>query len=169
MSDTVHTMPGDGLPQTLLDLVASIEARIAQHFKSTQLHWGLRRILQQLWIRDGLSQKDLAAAIRVSQTSVSNMLKHLLEGGWVEKRPDNYDYRISRIYLADRGHQLREDVERELSRADAILREALGDKDAAGLRVLLDRAIVALPLSDIPEGDPDAPGIWDRPTPPGEL
>lgn len=169
MTESRHTMPGDGLPQALLDLVVLLEARIAQHFRGTRLHWGLRRILQQLWIRDGLSQRELAAAVRVTQTSASNMLKHLLEDEWVEKRPDDYDYRISRIWLADRGRKLREDVEEELAEADALLRKHLGTKDAVRLRALLDRSIAALPLSDIPEGDTDAPGIWDRPTPPGEL
>jgi DNA-binding MarR family transcriptional regulator len=162
-------MPGDGLPQVLLDLVLLIEARIAQHFRGTKLHWGLRRVLQQLWIADGLSQKELAAAVRISETSMSNMLKHLLKDGWVEKQPDDYDYRISRIILAERGAKLREDVEQELARADAALRDHLGTNDADRLRRLLEQAAAALPLSDLPQGNADAPGIWDRPTPPGEL
>jgi len=169
MSDTPHSMPGDGLPQALLDVALLIEARVAKHFRGTKLHWGLRRILQYLWIRDGLSQKELAAAVRVSETSISNMMKHLLEGGWVEKRPDDYDYRISRIYLAERGVALRVAVETELAQIDATLRERLGADDAAALCSFLDRAALALPLSEIVAGNPRAPGIWDRPTPPGEL
>ena len=169
MSKTTHTMPGDGLPQSLLDIALLIEARIAQHFKGTKLHWGLRRILQSLWIRDGLSQKELAAAVRVSETSISNMLKHLLNDEWVEKRPDDYDYRVSRIYLAERGAKLRQDVEQELAKADAALLKSLGSEDASQLRVLLDQCAAALPLSDLQDGTRDAPGIWDRPTPPGEL
>ena len=50
MSKAQHTMPGEGLPQTLFDVVWLLEARVARHFRGTGLHWGLRRILQQLWM-----------------------------------------------------------------------------------------------------------------------
>jgi len=168
MTEAKHTLPGDGLPQTLVDVVFLLEARVSKHFRGTGLHWGLRRILQQLWIRDGLSQKELASVARLTETSVSNMLKHLVDGGWVERRPDDYDYRIARIYVAERGQALKDAVERELAAADAALRASLGDEEADRLRALLDRAIDAVPLEP-PSEDDGPPGIWDRPTPPGEL
>ncbi|MGB2984015.1 MAG: MarR family transcriptional regulator [Candidatus Bipolaricaulia bacterium] len=166
MTNSQHTMPGDGLPQALFDVVALLEARVAVHFRGTGLHWGLRRILQQLWIRDGLSQAELADAARISQASASNMLKHLIKGDWVERRPDEYDYRISRVYLADRGRELRAAVEQELASADAMIREQIGSGDAEGLDALLSRVLDILRA----ESEQDAAsGIQDRPSPPGEL
>ena len=169
MTEAEHTMPGDGLPQVMLDVVALLEARVAERLRGTGLHWGLRRILQQLWIRDGLSQKELAAAARLTQTSVSNMLKHLVTAGWAERRPDAYDYRISRVFVAKRGLELKSAVEQELASADARLREHLGAEDADRLRKLIDRAIEALPLDTSSEDDESPSGISDRPTPSGEL
>ena len=74
MAQSPHTMPGEGLPQALYDGVSLVETRVSKHFRGTGLHWGLRRILQQLWVQDGLSQAELAAAVRFSEASISNML-----------------------------------------------------------------------------------------------
>ena len=164
-----HTMPGDGLPQVLFDLIQRLEAQVAKHVRGTGLHWGLRRILQQLWIRDGLSQKELAAAARITPTSCSNMLKHLVADGWVERRRDSVDYRISRIYVAERGLELKRAIEEELAAADRSLRGSLGQEDADRLGDLLARVFEALPFETDPERREGPAGIWDRPTPPGEL
>lgn len=165
MSESTHVMPGDGLPQALFDAVTLLERRVSRRLRGTGLHWGLRRILQQLWIRDGLSQKDLAAAARITPTSASNMLKHLIAGGWVERRQDDYDYRVSRIYVAERGLELKRTIEQDLVGAGAVIREALGGDGAANLRSLLDRAISA--LHDVVSAQDD--DLLDNSTPPGEL
>jgi len=166
---TQHTMPGEGLPQALFDVIQRLEARVETHLRGTGLHWGLRRILQQLWIRDGLSQKELAAAARITPSSCSNMLKHLIAGEWVERRRDSVDYRISRIRVAERGLELKRAIEEELAAADRSLRESLGQEDADRLGDLLARAFEALPFGTDPETREGPAGIWDRPTPPGEL
>jgi DNA-binding MarR family transcriptional regulator len=159
MPESTHVMPGDGVSQVLFDAVMLLDRRISRHLRGTGLHWGLRRILQQLWIRDGLSQKDLAAAARITPTSASNMLKHLIAGGWVERRQDDYDYRVSRIYVAERGLELKRIVE-----TNASIGEALSDDAAVGLRAHLDRMIDV--LRDICA---EEEGVLDDSTPPGEL
>jgi len=163
------TMPGEGLPQALYEAVSCLERRIQIYFRGTRLHWGLRRILQQLWVQDGLSQAELAAAVRFSEASISNMLKHLVNGEWVERRPDRYDYRISRVYLAERGRALRADVERELALVEAELRTQIGSDDADELGKLLGRALEVLRIES-GSSEPGGPtGIYDRPSPPSEL
>jgi len=162
-------MPGEGLPQSLYDAVSYLERRVAVHLRGTGLHWGLRRLLQHLFIEDGLSQSELAEAVRYSEASVSNMLKHLLKGEWVERRQDEYDYRVSRIYLADRGRELREAIQETLRKADEQIREALGAEDADRLLETLGRAVISL---DAHAADCDPEGKETscvRPGPPGEL
>ena len=169
MTEPRPTMPGEGLPQALYEAVSCLEGRIQVHFRETRLHWGLRRILQQLWVEDGLSQAELAAAVRFSEASISNMLKHLVNGEWVERRPDRYDYRISRVYLAERGRALRAAVERELALVEAELRAQIGSDDADELSELLGRALEVLRVEPGPSESGGPTGIHDRPSPPGEL
>lgn len=168
MSSDGRRLPGDGIPQTLYSLTYSVEQRIRQHFRGTKLHWGLRRLLQQLWLQDGLSQRELANLTGSSEASISNLLKHLVAGDWVKRRQDEYDYRISRVFLTDNGRKLRETVREELSRIDVEIRSHLGESDAALLDTLLLR------MADFSELQAGVPverhsSLADHPSPPGEL
>jgi len=53
-------LPGDGVPQAVYALTECVQRRLMAHLQGTGLHWGLRRLLQELWIADGLSQAELA-------------------------------------------------------------------------------------------------------------
>jgi len=169
MPNDERALPGEGVPQTLLSLVWAIERCVHRHFRGTKLHWGLRRILQRLWLQDGLSQKELSDAVGSSEASISNMLKHLVAGGWVERRPDRYDYRISRVYLTEKGVALRDAVVEELEQADAALRAELGATDTKRLEKLLEQAGDVLRARAPDESRKRFKSLADHPSPPGEL
>ena len=46
---------------------------------------------------------DLAAADRVSQPTATAVVQKLVEGGWVQRRPDPTDARAVRITITDAG------------------------------------------------------------------
>ena len=169
MSSDERRLPGEGLPQTLFSLVWPVERRIRRHFRGTNLHWGLRRLLQRLWLADGLSQRQLADAVGSSEASVSNMLKHLTAGGWVERRPDAYDYRISRVFLTEQGAALRDAIARELGEIDASVRAELGASDTTSLESLLDRVGEVFRRHAPDVEDERSHTLADHVSPPGEL
>ena len=162
-------LPGDGVPQAVYALTERIQRRLMAHLQGTGLHWGLRRILQELWIQDGLSQAELAHAVRSSEASASNMLKHLVRGGWVERRRDPYDYRISRVYLTEQGRSLRATVEKECASIHEEICQELGANDAKRLAALLGKALDRLMPVEGEDEETTATGIYDSPSPPGEL
>jgi DNA-binding MarR family transcriptional regulator len=169
MQDDERRLPGEGVPQTLFSLVWDVERCIRRHFRGTNLHWGLRRILQRLWLQDGLSQVELSDAVGSSEGSISNMLKHLVAGGWVERRQDDYDYRISRVHLTDQGAALRDAIAGELQQMDKALRTELGEADTQRLESLLERAGDALRAAAPDEEEARFQSLADHPSPPGEL
>jgi len=52
---------------------------------------------------DGISQRDVAERLGVSAPSVTSMLQKMEVGGVIERRADDRDQRITRIYLTDAG------------------------------------------------------------------
>jgi DNA-binding MarR family transcriptional regulator len=162
-------LPGEGIPQAVYALTECIQGRLMVLFQGTGLHWGLRRLLQELWITDGLSQAELAHAVRSSEASASNMLKHLVSGGWVERRRDQYDYRISRVFLTDKGRALRDAVEQECAGIHEEICQNLGTQDAKRLTALLGSALDRLVAGVEDDDVPGATGIYDAPSPPGQL
>ncbi|MCX6092797.1 MAG: MarR family winged helix-turn-helix transcriptional regulator [Candidatus Bipolaricaulota bacterium] len=170
MGERQTPLPGAGIPQSAYALVACVQRRLAPLLAPTGLHWGLRRILQQLWMEDGVSQVDLAQAVRSSEASASNMLKHLVAGGWVERRGDAFDYRITRVFLTDKGRALRDAVAAECAKIDAELRDELGPAEATQLADQLDRTWHLL-AEDAEADEADWPGLGlsQHPSPPGQL
>jgi len=170
MSKRELMMPGEGVPQLLYSLTNCLEQRVLPHFRGTKLHWGLRRILQRLWLEDGLSQSELARAVRFSEASISNMLKHLVSGGWVERRTDSYDYRVTRVFLTQQGSDLRTAVKTELADVEGELRRLLPSGEVEKLAELLHQALDGLTRRSEATSDPETPtGIYDRAGPPGDL
>jgi len=169
MRERSTPLPGDGVAQAVYAVTERVQQRLMAHFRGTNLHWGLRRILQQLWIEDGRSQVELARATQASEASISNLLKHLVSGGWVERRPDPFDYRVSRIFLTQKGTALRDAIERECRDIDRQLRQCLGDAEASQLTAALYRAHDVLASTLLPQQADKGIGIYDQPSPPGEL
>ena len=52
---------------------------------------------------DGISQRELADELHVAPPSVSRMLQGMERAGLVERRDDERDQRITRVYMTQRG------------------------------------------------------------------
>ena len=74
--------------------------------------------------RDGISQRDLADALRLSRPTVSRMLQAMQKAGAVERRPDAADQRLTRVFLTDVGR----DLERQMRGVVAdFVNETIGE------------------------------------------
>lgn len=67
-------------------------------------------ILGELWVEDGLNQKELGYSIVKTKSSINKMLKRMIEAGLITKRKDKEDKRITRIFLTEKGKQLEKGI-----------------------------------------------------------
>lgn len=91
-------------------------------------HYGLDltieeyRILCMLMDGDGMSQKEIGECTIKEKTTVTRQLEKLVQKGYVERREDVHDRRITRIFLTDKGHGIRKKLydatQRVLSEAE---------------------------------------------------
>mgnify|MGYP001220995108 CR=1 FL=1 len=98
----------------------------------TRTQWlALRRVGDQ----PGVSQSELAELLEVEKASAGRLIDKLEEFGWIERRPDDTDRRIKRIYMSDLGRKIHAQitpiaeamVEEELSGLTTKERETLTD------------------------------------------
>jgi MarR family transcriptional regulator, organic hydroperoxide resistance regulator len=82
------------------------------HFKNMmatmaggRTHPGQAMCLRLLSVNDGLSQRDMARMLHVSPPTVSKMLSTMEKSGLVERKPDEADQRLTRVYLTAAGHE----------------------------------------------------------------
>jgi DNA-binding MarR family transcriptional regulator len=102
-------------PQTLDFLLAQVSrlhhARVHQLLEALGLYRGQPRLLFILWDQDGLTHKELAAMMQVTPVTITKMIQRMEKAGFVQRRPDLADQRISRVYLTDAGRAVQAQVE----------------------------------------------------------
>ena len=82
------------------------------------LHVGQEMLLSSLWEKEGLTQTELADCMMIQSATVTNMLQRMERSGFVERRPDAKDQRISRVYATEKGRGLEEAVEEQWGRLE---------------------------------------------------
>jgi DNA-binding MarR family transcriptional regulator len=74
------------------------------------LHTGQEILLMHLWEHDGLIQSELASLMQVEAPTLTKMIHRMEKAGFLERRKDEEDARICRIYLTQAGRSLQEPV-----------------------------------------------------------
>lgn len=74
------------------------------------LHGGQVFILISLWKTDGQNQVEMAKALNLSAPTINKMVKSLTGNGFVECRRCGGDSRMMRVFLTEKGSQIREAV-----------------------------------------------------------
>ena len=82
------------------------------------IHCGQGIALRQLWREDGVTQSELAHNLHVAPATVTTALQRMERINLIERRPDERDQRVSRVFLTDRGRALRESVEQNWHRLE---------------------------------------------------
>ena len=89
-----------------------------------RLHYSRARILLEefglfrgqpplfaLWEKEGRTHSELAEHLHVQPATITKMIKRMERAGFVERRQDAEDQRVSRVYLTDAGRNIRDAVE----------------------------------------------------------
>jgi MarR family transcriptional regulator, organic hydroperoxide resistance regulator len=75
------------------------------------LHRGQSLVLKALWGQEGLTHRELAERLYVRSSTMTHMIRRMETAGFVERRADALDRRVSRVYLTDRGRELQSQVQ----------------------------------------------------------
>lgn len=136
---------------------------LAHRASADHLDERLRAVGASLWMwlllrhalqADGPSQRELADLMRIEAPTLVRHLDKLEEQGLVERRRDERDRRIIRVYPTPAGAARFEEFHAVVTQADAELRAALGEGDADTLSRVLEK--VEGYYTDL-DADPRAP------------
>jgi DNA-binding MarR family transcriptional regulator len=75
------------------------------------LYRGQPPMLHALWEQEGLTHSELAVRLHVQPATITKMIQRMEKAGFVERRDDPEDQRVSRVYLSEAGHAIRAKVE----------------------------------------------------------
>ena len=68
-------------------------------------------VLLALWEQEGFTQTELADRLKITPATVTKMLQRMEKTGFIQRKPDAKDQRVSRVYLTKAGRAIQGDVE----------------------------------------------------------
>ncbi len=101
------------------------------------LHVGQEMFLLRLWDIEGIPQSDLAKELCVQPATITKMIDRMVKTGLVERRKDNADQRISRIYLTEHAKSLQPAVQKVWTAMESKMLESLSLEERVLFRRLL--------------------------------
>jgi MarR family transcriptional regulator, organic hydroperoxide resistance regulator len=111
-----------------------------QKFANTAgLHSGQVFVMMELWKVDGQRQIDLAARLNLSPPTVNKILGGLLENDFVTRARYEDDARSTRIFLTQKGVEVRAALEAAWEQLEEQTLSKLTDTEALMLKQLLQK------------------------------
>jgi DNA-binding MarR family transcriptional regulator len=108
-------MGGTSEPESLDRLFAEIcrlkHGRVHTLYEALGLYRGQPRMLRVLWDQEGLTHTELSRQLQVQPATITKMLQRMEKAGFVVRRHDPDDQRVSRVYLTQSGRAVRDDVQ----------------------------------------------------------
>ena len=105
-------MVDDAIRELLDKISAQMRRDYSEMLRELDLHVGQDNLLCKLWRDDGITQMQLTERLNCEPPTVTNMVKTLEKKGFVYRKKDSVDGRVSRVYLTEKGSAVREPIER---------------------------------------------------------
>lgn len=107
------------------------------------LHSGQVFVVLELWKQDGLRQIDLADRLNLAPPTINKILGGLLEGGFVTRARYEDDARSTRIFLTDKGKEVKASLEEKWAELEEQTVLGMTSTEALILKQLLAKMLGA--------------------------
>jgi DNA-binding MarR family transcriptional regulator len=130
-------------PQTIDHLLAQVcklhRARAHVLLEELGLYQGQPPVLFALWQQEGLTHSELAARMNIQPATMTRMLQRMEKAGFIARRADAEDERVSRVYLTEAGRSIKAQVQEVWQRLEAETFAGIPSEGLAQLRRFLER------------------------------
>ena len=100
--------------------------------------------LFMLYINEGITQQEMANRLQADKGAVARTLAQLEEQGYVSRRRDPADKRVTRVYLTDKSKALQGDLENAVERVITRLKENIAVDEHDIIKVQLKHMLESL-------------------------
>ncbi|GAB5467979.1 MAG: MarR family transcriptional regulator [Rhodospirillales bacterium] len=129
----------------LVNHLARLFARELQsRIKPLGLTTGTFPALLILWEREGLTQRELVAALDIEQATLANTLARMERDGLIVRKPDAADGRAQRIWLTETARALEAPALAAANTVNAEALAGLAEDDRRRLIGLMQRIIAQM-------------------------
>jgi DNA-binding MarR family transcriptional regulator len=132
-------------------------AYMVKELEAYKVGSGQFEFLLVLYHEDGVSQETLAKLLKVSKATSARAIQSLEEEGYVYRERDETDLRAYRVYLTDKGKEMRDIIFKKLTAFTDILFSGFTFEEKEIFRLLIHKAAIKLfePGFEPPSDRPD--------------
>lgn len=140
--------------QIKMSIEVSIEdwellAQVCQAYRSSSdafmdqiaMHRAQATLLCRLFVRDGMTQSEIAEQLSVRGATVTNMLQRMEEAGLVTRCRDSEDNRLVRVYLTDAGREKERAITDQFLKLESAIFEGISEEDRTLFRRILNQLL----------------------------
>lgn len=110
---------------------------ISDEFAKLGIFVGQDMILRLLWEEDGLTQTQIINQLKVEPPTITKMIHRMEKTGLLKRRRDPKDARVSRIFLTERGFELKGPITQVWNDMEDRLVQGMPDEEQSRLRTIL--------------------------------
>ncbi|WP_096185676.1 MarR family winged helix-turn-helix transcriptional regulator [Evansella halocellulosilytica] len=122
-----------GMIARALDSISNIE------FKEYDLTKGQYLYLVRICENPGIIQEKLAEMIKVDRTTAARAIKKLENNGFIEKKDDNDNKKIKKLFPTDKGKQVYPFIIRENEYSNRVALDGFSEGEVEAISYLLQR------------------------------
>ncbi|WP_181350199.1 MarR family winged helix-turn-helix transcriptional regulator [Thalassobacillus sp. CUG 92003] len=122
-----------GMIARALDSISNIE------FKEYELTRGQYLYLVRICENPGIIQEKVAEMIKVDRTTAARSIKKLEMNGFIEKKEDEHNKKIKKLFPTENGKKVFPFIKRENDYSNAVALEGLTEKEVDTIFDLLQR------------------------------
>ncbi len=136
-------MARDSVDKNLLFTVGELARLIRAHADRQAARYGITRaqwaVLAKVERFEGLKQTELAEQMEMQPITLTRLVDRLCDNGWIERRDDETDRRVNRLYLRKAARPLLAKLGGLRSEITATALDGINPADAQRLLTQLER------------------------------
>lgn len=142
----IHMIHGNTLDSWVVRLIHAYGARNHKRLREFGVHPGQMPVLGLLSRQEGLSLREIADILHIKPPTVTVSVKRLEKSGFIYKKEDEKDQRISRIYMTEAGKALDQEIRHAMAENEQILTSGFSEEEQEQLKQFLWRMTENLKL-----------------------
>jgi len=135
-------------PREILGPIAHIYrsnvAHMAKELEAYRVGSGQFEFLLFLYHKDGVSQETIAKTLKVSKATSARAIQSLEEEGYVYREKDESDLRAYKVYLTEKGKEMRDIIFKKQTSFISILFSDFTFEEIEIFRLLIHKAVINL-------------------------
>ena len=134
--------------EEIVDVTKSINFMIFKinynYIKKTGLYPGQPELIKQLVINEGISIRELARLTKKEPSTITKSLQRLEANGYIERKSDSSDKRITKIYVTNLGKKVSNQTNEIIKKQFELYQNILNDDEIDTLYNILHKIKIEL-------------------------